>query len=91
MGSLTFQLVGDGTVGTKTKTYTISDADVNRFVAWAQHRYDVGPPPVGVTLPLTITQALVVWADQVVANAKNGIQQYESQVAAAGVSAITTT
>lgn len=36
MGSITIQIIGDGTVGTKTKTYTVSDADVNRVVTAAK-------------------------------------------------------
>lgn len=86
MGSLTFQIVGDASVGTKTKTYAVSDADVNRFVAWATAQYAT-KRTVAVPNPpaLTVAQALNAWANEVVNGMKNNVVTRENSVALAAV------
>jgi hypothetical protein len=86
MGTITFTIVGDGTVGTKTKAYTLSNADINRLIAWATVVYAT-PPTVEVPSPpaLTIAQALVAWADSVIAGTKNNVVRYEKNVAVTAV------
>jgi len=86
MGAVTFQVVGDGTVGTKTKTYTVSDADVNRLVAYGQSLAAAN----GVSNP-TVTQGLLAWADRVMVITKMDVRGYEQQQAAVGISTITAT
>lgn len=83
MGSLTIQVIGDGTIGTKTKTFTISNADVNRFVAAWQSR----AATVAVPSP-TITQALVAFADNVMGSAKADTLDFEFRTAAAAIQPI---
>lgn len=82
MGSITVQLVGDGTVGTKTKTYVVSDADVNRLVAYAKSL--VGGNP-------TVAQAASAYADAILTLTKTNIFQYEQGVAANAISPIVAT
>lgn len=76
MGSITFQVVGDASVGTKTKTFAVSDADINRFVSWAVAVYSVP----GQT-PLTTGQALLAWAVSKMDNLKKEVQSREIQQA----------
>ena len=80
MGSITLTLVGDVTVGTKTKTYAISDADVNRWIAVLKTKAN---PVVNGTA--TIAQACVVWADSIVAQAKADVAAAELASAQAAV------
>ena len=56
MSSITITVVGDATAGTNTKTYTVSDADVNRMIGWAKKNYITEQVP----LPTT-AQALEAW------------------------------
>lgn len=86
MGSITFQVVGDGSVGTKTKTYTVSDADVNRLVA-----YGVSLATTPQVPSPTVAQALLAWADRAMALAKSDVLSYERTNACAGISTITAT
>lgn len=86
MGTITFQVVGDGSVGTKTKTYTVSDADVNRLVAFAQ----AIAANNGVSNP-NVTQGLLAWADRMMSETKTGVRAYEQAIAAAAIAAITAT
>ena len=82
MGALTFQLVGDASVGTKTKTYTVSNADVNRFVAWAIAKYAIAPTPKIPNPPaLTPAQAVAAWADATVNDLKMGVVNMEKVTA----------
>lgn len=82
MGSITIQIVGDGTVGTKTKTYTVSDADVNRLVAFGKSM--VGGTP-------TVAQGLIAYADKVIADTKGAVRIYENGLAvAAGTDIVAT-
>lgn len=80
MGSITLTIVGDATVLTKTKAYVVSDADVNRFVAWAKVNYASAAVPSPTT-----TQALVAWADSTIAALKSAVVSSEKQVTIAAV------
>jgi hypothetical protein len=86
MGTLTIQVVGDATVGTKSKAYVISDADVNRLVAYCKAAYPIVTtnPTTGVTTTSvpTVAQALVSWADGFVAGTKANVQRFETPVPA---------
>lgn len=80
MGSLTLQVIGDGTVGTKSKTFTISDADINRLVAaWKSKITTVALPSP------TVTQAMVAFADNVMAHAKSDTLDVEARTATAAI------
>jgi hypothetical protein len=81
MGSLTIQVVGDATVGTKTKAYAIPDADVNRLVAFCKAAYPIQNADGTTTVP-TVAQALVSWADGFVAGTKTNVQRFETPVPA---------
>lgn len=78
MGSVTFQVIGDASVGTKSKTFTVSDADVNRLVAYAREVYAT-PATVGNPTPptLTVTQALLAWANAMMDQTKGAVVGYE--------------
>ena len=80
MGSITFTLVGDASIGTKTKAYAISDADLNRWMAVLKVKAN---PVINGTA--TVAQACVVWADSIVAQAKADTVAAELAVAQAAV------
>lgn len=72
MGSITLQVVGDGSVGTKVKTYAVSDADINRIVAYGMTLAN----GQGNTNP-TVAQALVAYADLLMQITKGNIVSAE--------------
>jgi hypothetical protein len=85
MGSISFQVVGDGTVGTRTKTFTLPDAHINRFIAWAKAAYpesgtpipNPGPGQPDFEVPTTV-QALNAWANSLMAGTKKNVQRFET-------------
>lgn len=80
MGSISFQVASaDPAFGAspKTKTYTVPDADVNRLVAWARAELRQN----GDTGELTVAQALVRWADVIMAMTKERVRNYERSAA----------
>jgi hypothetical protein len=79
MGSITFQVVGDASVGTRTRTFTVPDAHVNRFVDWAKWRF--GSEGVTPTTP----QALLAWAEFLMATLRTDVQAREYEVAKSAV------
>lgn len=86
MGTVTIQVIGDASVGTKSKSYALSDADVNRLVNWAKSAYATAPTvQVPSPPPLTVAQALVAWADGVIAGTKNNVVNWERTAAQAAV------
>ncbi len=72
MGSIAITVIGDGAVGTKSKTYTVSDADIGRLVAFSRAVYATTAIPNP-----TITQGLVAWADAIIERAKANVRDYE--------------
>lgn len=81
MGSITIQVIGDVSVGTKSKTYTYSDANINRLVNYGKDVAGNGA---------TITQGLAAWADQVIKTMQDNVVYAErTAVAAAASNAIT--
>ncbi len=83
MGSVTFQIVGDGSVGTLSKNYTVSNADVNRHVtAWKGRTATPGVPSP------TTPNAMLAWADFMMATSVTVIQDSERAVAANAVTPI---
>lgn len=74
MGTITITVVGDASVGTKSKTYNLSDANINRLVAWTKTAFAT-TPTVAVPSPpvLTTAQALVAWADKFIARTKQDV------------------
>lgn len=83
MGSVTFQIVGDGTVGTLTKTYTVSNADVNRHVAAWKTRVATSAVP-NPTTPIS----MLAWADFMMATSVTIIQDTERATAANAITPI---
>lgn len=74
MGHFRMEVAG-GVVGTaKGKTFTLSDANVNRLVAWAQARY---AKVNGTPIVPTIAEALILWADTVFVRTRDDILNYE--------------
>lgn len=67
MGSISFQVVGDASVGTRNKTFTVPDAHINRLVAYMQ----AGDPA------MTVPQALLKWADLMMAVTRDRVRNHE--------------
>ena len=74
MGSISFQVVGDASVGTRTKTYSVSDANINRMVAWAQSELRQPGDPA-----LTVAQALLAWAETMMNTTRREVVSYEQR------------
>ena len=72
MGSITFRVVGDASVGDRAKTFTVSDENINRLVAYAKAENPA----------LTTPQALAKWADYMMAITKERVLGHERTVAA---------
>jgi hypothetical protein len=82
MGSISFQVVGDASVGTKNKTFTVPDAHINRLVEAMK--------PFGAQ-PATVNTALAYWAQMVMDRTKDAVVERERTVAAQAVDPITAT
>lgn len=81
MGSITIQIIGDGSVGTKTKTYTVSDADVNRVVTAAKT----------ISGAVTTVQACLDLASLLQSTVTNLVLSSEQRTASVAVLPITST
>jgi hypothetical protein len=77
MGSVTFQVIGDVSVGTKNRTFNFSDANINRLVDFGEYIYKQANP--GSTP--TVTQSLNAWAVWVVDHTKSKLREAEERVA----------
>lgn len=67
MGSISFQVVGDASVGTRNRTFTVPDAHINRLVAYMQ-----ADDPL-----MTVPQALLKWAELMMAVTKDRVRNHE--------------
>lgn len=86
MGSITFQVIGSAAVGTKTKTYAVSNGDIDRLVTcWQTLGATQGAPSP------TIAQALLAWADGMMSDTKSTVLQFEREAAAAAIAPIVAT
>lgn len=75
MGSITIQVTGDASVGTLSKTFTVSNANIGRLVAWAQAQFDTGTP-------LTPPQALARWAERMIGHTQQDLMRRERETSA---------
>lgn len=71
MGQIAFQVVGDASVGTRTKTYTVPDEHINRLVLCMKAGDAAITPP----------QALLKWADLMIALTKERVLGFERSTA----------
>ena len=88
-GSLTISITSTPITG--SKSFTISDADATKFMAWAQSAYPTRPNPAydplcvsacaPATLPNNAAQALGAWADGVAAGTTANVQNYHQGLA----------
>ena len=74
MGSLTFTVVGGANVGTKTKSYSVADVDIDRLVTWAQAVYATPAIPAP-----TVTQALLAWAESLMNGTHSNVLRWEKE------------
>lgn len=74
MGTVTFQVTETGQ-STATKTYTVSDTDIDRFVAAWQ---DDANAAVGGTA--TRAQVLLTWANYVMSQAANRVERFTTVI-----------
>jgi hypothetical protein len=86
MGSITFTVVGNGGVGTRSKTFDVPDAHVTRIVNWAKAAYAT-PPTAEVPNPpaLTNAQAFNAWATGVMDGTKANVVSHEREAGRAAV------
>jgi hypothetical protein len=86
MGTITLTTVGDASVGTVSRTWSVSDADINRLVAWAQEAYPTAPTAeVPAPPPPTSTQALNRWSAGLMQGTNHNVQRHEFEKAKAAV------
>lgn len=72
MGSITFQVIGDASVGTRAKTYTVPDENINRLIGYMK----ADDPS------LTTPQALLKWADLMMTLTKERVLSHERSATA---------
>jgi hypothetical protein len=82
MGSISFQVVGDASVGTKSRTFQVPDAHINRLVEAMK--------PFGAQ-PATVNTALAYWAQMVMDKTKDVVLEQERAAAALAVERISST
>jgi hypothetical protein len=82
MGSISFQVVGDASVGTKSRTFQVPDAHINRLVEAMK--------PIGAQ-PATVNTALAYWAQMVMDKTKDVVLEQERAAAALAVERISST
>ena len=80
MGSITITIIGDASVLTKTKTFTVSDADINRTIAYLKVQANSV-----VNGTATTAQACLVWANKVLGDLQAGTVAFENAAALAAV------
>jgi hypothetical protein len=86
VGTITLTTVGDASVGTVTRTWNVSDADINRLVAWAQEVYPTAPTTaVPTPPPPTPTQALNRWGAGLMQGSNSNVQRHEYEKSKAAV------
>lgn len=66
MGSISFQVIGDASVGTRAKSFTVPDEHINRLVAYMK-----------ADAPLTTPQALAKWAELMIALTTERVLEHE--------------
>lgn len=82
MGTISFQVTsGNPAVGTRTKTYNVPDADIDRLVT-AMMPYAAPQTPAG---------ALLYWSSQVMARTKDMVRDREQATALSSVTEIAAT
>jgi hypothetical protein len=86
VGTITLTTVGDASVGTVAKTWNVSDADINRLVAWAVAVYPTAPTEANPTPPPpTTNQALNRWGAGLMQGTNNNVQRHEYEKSKAEV------
>jgi hypothetical protein len=71
MGSISFQVIGDASVGTRSKTFIHTDENINRLVAYMKADNE-----------LTTPQALLKWAELMMQLTKERVLEHERRVQA---------
>ena len=85
MASITINVTS--TPFTGSKTFTISDSDVSRLIAWANKAYATQPTQANPTPPaLTPAQGLIAWATGLIEGTKANVVNTEE---AASIQAVT--
>lgn len=78
MGNITISITGDAALGTKAKAFAVTDADLNRLVAYATLAFAT-PPTNGNPNPpaLTPALALLAWATTFIVATQNNVVAFE--------------
>lgn len=76
MGAITIS-VDAGAAGQASKSYTVSNADIGRLIAWAKVQYF---PRFAQPAP-TDLQALAAWADALIQQTKDNVVEHERRAA----------
>ena len=78
MGSITISVTGDATIGTKSKAFVVSDADINRLVAYATTVFATQPTNGNPNPPALLpAQALLAWAQSFIDQTKSSVVSLE--------------
>lgn len=85
MGQIVLTVTGNAGVGTRSKTFTVPDAHITRFVDAMRAKYGTNGTPA------TANVALNAWAENVLANIKTDVRDHESRAAQAAIGEITAT
>lgn len=89
MSTISLQ-VNSVALGTATKTWTISDADITRLVNWATANFATLPTAQTPNPPaLTYSQALLAWANNFMTGTINNVSSYLQVIAVNALPAVT--
>lgn len=81
MSTITISLSGSaitGLTGNPSKSYTVSDADLQALLDWAAVNYAFTFPPSPPNPPPTNPQILLAWIQGWVNATKNSVQQFQT-------------
>lgn len=78
MPTLTISLSGSSVVN-GSKSYTVTDADIQKVIDWAATTYGQKPGPgVPAPTPLTPQQALLAWVNSWIQGTKDAVQRFKT-------------
>ena len=77
-------------VGTVSETWTLSDADQQKFEAWVQVAYKCTPVPPATTCTTVLADAETAWAKATLKGTANNVDRFQDTVAATAAMNATT-
>lgn len=77
MATLTISLSGSSVVN-GSKSYTVSDADIQNVIDWAKDAFATPSTPQNPSPPLTNAQALLAWVNSWIQGTKDAVRRFKT-------------